>query len=143
MFLIQRRKVLIHTAIAGAAILTVGAAFAQNTVNDRSHSLQQAISAGRAKNVILLIGDGMGDSEITIARNYTVGAGGRLALDTLPLTGAMTTYSVLETDPEKPDYTPESASTATAWSTGSKTADGRISTTAGTDQDLRTILELA
>lgn len=85
----------------------------------------------------------MGDSEITIARNYTVGAGGRLALDKLPLTGAMTTYSVLETDPQKPDYTSESASTATAWSTGSKTADGRISTTAGTDQDLRTILELA
>lgn len=28
----------------------------------------------------------MGDSEITIARNYSVGAAGRLALDTLPFT---------------------------------------------------------
>lgn len=26
--------------------------------------------SGKAKNVILLIGDGMGNSEITIARNY-------------------------------------------------------------------------
>ena len=29
----------------------------------------------------------MGDSEITIARNYQVGANGRLWMDTLPLTG--------------------------------------------------------
>ena len=29
-----------------------------------------------AKNVILLIGDGMGDSEITAARNFAKGAGG-------------------------------------------------------------------
>ena len=142
MFL-TRRQVLIPTAIVGAAILTVVAAFAQTTVRDRLQLVQQAINAGRAKNVILLIGDGMGDSEITIARNYTVGAGGRLALDTLPLTGAMTTYSVLETKPDKPDYTPESASTATAWSTGYKTADGRISTAPGTDEELTTILELA
>ena len=55
----------------------------------------------------------------------------------------MTTYSVLESDPSTPDYTSESASTATAWSTGHKTADGRISTSAGTDKDLETILELA
>ena len=31
------------------------------------------------RNVVLLIGDGMGDSEITIARNYHYGAAGRLA----------------------------------------------------------------
>ena len=90
--------------------------------------------------MILLIGDGMGDSEITLARNYTVGAAGRLALDELPLTGQMTTYSVLPDG--KPDYTPESAATSTAWSTGQKTVDGRISTSP-TDQDLPTILELA
>ena len=40
----------------------------------------------------------------------------------------MTTYSLPETDPGIPDYDPESASTATAWSTGQKTSDGRIST---------------
>jgi len=50
---------------------------------------------------------------------------------------------VQESNPGAPDYTPESASTATAWSTGSKTADGRISTAAGSDADLSTILERA
>jgi alkaline phosphatase len=97
----------------------------------------------RAKNVILVIGDGMGDSEITLARNYTVGAAGELALDRLPYTGQMTTFSVQETDPSIPDYTSESASTASAWSTGQKTADGRISTSPSTDQDLTTFLEIA
>lgn len=110
---------------------------------DRSDDVRRAIKTGGAKNVILLIGDGMGDSEITIARNYEYGADGRMALDTLPLTGAMTTYSVLESDPSSPDYTPESASTATAWATGAKTSDGRISTAPGSDADVETILERA
>lgn len=98
---------------------------------------------GKAKNVILLIGDGMGESEITIARNYEKGAAGRLALDALPLTGDYTTYAVQEDDPSKPDYVPDSAATGTAWATGEKTSNGRISTTPGTDRDLKTILELA
>ena len=45
--------------------------------------------------VILLIGDGMDDSMITAARNYSVGAAGRLVLDGLPATGAMTTYGLV------------------------------------------------
>ena len=126
------------------AISVIGTGVASATVSsDRTKAVRNAIEGGRAKNVILLIGDGMGDSEITIARDYTVGAGGKLNIDKFPLTGQMTTYSVLESDPSTPDYTPESASTATAWSTGHKTADGRISTSAGTDKDLTTILELA
>ena len=48
------------------------------------------------KNVILLIGDGMGDSEITIALNYELGADGQLVMDTFPFTGAVTTYAVDE-----------------------------------------------
>lgn len=123
------------------AAATVGAAADDDA--DRTSDLRAAAVSGTAKNVILLIGDGLGDSEITIARNYEYGAAGRMALDTLPLTGAMTTYSVREDNPGAPDYTPESASTATAWSTGSKTADGRISTAPGTDADLTTILERA
>jgi alkaline phosphatase len=99
--------------------------------------------AAGPRNVILLLGDGMGDSEITMARNYWKGAGGRLALDTLPSTGAYTTYSVDEHDPERPDYVPDSAATATAFATGVKTSDKRIATAAGTDEDLKTVLELA
>lgn len=130
----------VAVAVAGAA---TGVASGKDNGQDRSQAVQKAINGGQARNVILLIGDGLGDSEITIARNYEYGAGGRMALDGLPLTGAMTTYSVLENNPSAPDYTPESASTATAWSSGSKTADGRISTAAGTDADLATVLDQA
>ncbi len=98
---------------------------------------------GRARSVILLIGDGMGDSEITMARNYQVGAAGRLALDALPMTGAYTTYSVQEENPARPDYVADSAASATAWATGHKTSARRLSTAPGTDQPLLTILELA
>ncbi|MDA1379653.1 alkaline phosphatase [Plesiomonas shigelloides] len=45
--------------------------------------------------MILLIGDGMGDSEITAARNYANGAGGFFAgIDALPLTGQYTHYAL-------------------------------------------------
>src|SRR5476649_2485095 len=110
---------------------------------DRSDALKAAIVGGTARNVILFLGDGMGDAEISLARNYAVGPGGRLALDRLPLTGAYTTFSVREDNPGVPDYVPDSAATGTAWATGSKTSNGRISTTAGTDRDLPTILEIA
>jgi alkaline phosphatase len=98
---------------------------------------------GKVRNVILLIGDGMGDSEITIARNYQYGAAGRLNMDALPFTGTATTYSLLETDPSKVDYVTDSAAGGTAWATGHKTSNGRISTEAGTNRTLPTILELA
>ena len=94
---------------------------------DQSRLIADSIASGRARNVILLIGDGMGDSEITVARNYLRGAGGAFpGIDALPLTGQMTHYSVNQTT-GKPDYTPDSASTGTAWSTGVKTYDNAIS----------------
>jgi alkaline phosphatase len=125
-------------AVAGGTILLVAA-----RTTDRSVELRPAIDSGTAKHIILFIGDGMGDSEITIARNYAVGAAGRLAMDALPFTGEYTTYSIAEDDPSKPVYVADSAATGTAWATGSKTSNGRISTSAKTDRDLPTILELA
>jgi alkaline phosphatase/streptomycin-6-phosphatase len=110
---------------------------------DRTESVRAAIAAGPSRNVLLFIGDGMGDSEITAARNYFVGAAGRLAMDALPLTGEYTTYAVSELDPTLPDYITDSAASGTGWATGHKTSNGRISTTARTDQDLKTILEIA
>ncbi|MEU0721186.1 alkaline phosphatase [Streptomyces lavendulocolor] len=109
---------------------------------DRTAQVRNAIQGGKARNVILFIGDGTGDSEITIARNYAKGAAGRLNLDKLPLTGAYTTYSVAKGDPSKPDYVPDSAATGTAWATGSKTYNGAISVDAY-GKPLPTILELA
>jgi len=136
----KRRVVLAGAVLALVAAASAVAITGTTGSGDRSNALKKQIDSGRAQNVILLIGDGMGDSEITIARNYTVGASGRLAMDELPFTGQMTTYSVFPDG--TPDYDSESASTSTAWSTGQKTVDGRISTSR-TDQDLTTILELA
>jgi alkaline phosphatase/streptomycin-6-phosphatase len=96
-----------------------------------------------ARSVILLIGDGMDDSEITIARNYELGVDGRLVMDTFPFTGAVTTYVVEEDNSSVPNYVPDSAASGTAWSTGEKTSNGRISTTPSTDKDLKTLLEIA
>jgi alkaline phosphatase len=110
---------------------------------DRTGTLREALAGGPARNILLFIGDGMGDSEITAARNYAVGASGRLAMDTLPLTGQYTTYAVQEIDPTLPDYVTDSAASGTGWATGHKTSNGRISTTARTDQNLKTILEIA
>jgi alkaline phosphatase len=97
---------------------------------DASERVRNAINDGDAQNVILLIGDGMGDSEITIARNYAYGAAGRLpGIDALPLTGSYTTYSLYREGDEKgkPDYTPDSSATGSAWATGTKTYDNAVS----------------
>src|SRR5262249_9652956 len=104
--------------------------------------LQQQIQGGRAKNVISLLGEGRGDSETTAARTYRAGAAGRLAMDALPFTGEVTTYALQENDPAKPDYVTDSAAGGTAWASGQKTSNGRISTSAGTDKPVKTSLEI-
>lgn len=140
-----RRLITVGSLLVVVA-LAAGAALAAKE-GDRSNEVKRAIEGGKAKNVILFIGDGMGESEITIARNYELGAAGRFAgIDSLLFTGDVTTYSVQETDPSKPDYVPDSAPTATAWATGFKTSNERISTLPGVStpgNDPTTILELA
>jgi len=95
------------------------------------------------RNVILIIGDGMDDHQITIARNYLVGARGRLSLDALPVRSVVQVLTVSEEEPETPLYVADSANSATSMATGVVTSRGRLSTTPATDQDLVTIVELA
>ena len=115
---------------------------ARRVASDQSQDLRDSIVFGTGKNVILLIGDGMGDSEITVARDYFKGAAGRFAgIDALPVTGQYTTYS-LKKGTNKPDYVPDSAATGTAWATGTKTYDNAVSVdTNGVPK--KTLLELA
>ena len=47
-------------------------------------------------NVILIIGDGMDDVQISIARNYLKGARGRLTLDALPVRSTVQVLTVDE-----------------------------------------------
>jgi alkaline phosphatase len=108
---------------------------------DQTDAIREAINASGARNIILLIGDGMGDSEITIARNYEKGAGGFFAgIDALPLTGTYTTYALHKDG--KPDYVTDSAASATGWSTGTKTYNGALGVNIKGEAQ-KTILELA
>ncbi len=152
------RKRVVTTVAALAGLVTVGsiaatAAIPSPTPNgftqDRSAQLAGQINPAKPRNVILIIGDGMDDSMITAARNYEYGAGGRFpALDALPFTGAMTTYGLkVGAGPDYPiAYVSDSAPTASGWSTGKKTVDGRVSqgpSTAATvpGEDYETVLE--
>jgi len=96
-----------------------------------------------APKVVLIVGDGMDDQQITIARNYLVGSGGRLTLDALPFRGAVQVQTVDEDDPRQPVYVADSANTATTMATGELTSAGRIATTVGTGHGIVTIMELA
>ena len=115
-----RRRVLSVSRLAlDSACRTLG-----GQTPDRTEGIRRAIESGSARNVLLFIGDGMGDSEITLARNYTVGAGGHLAMDRLPFTGEYTTYAMREDLPSVPNYVTDSAASGTGWATGTKTSNG-------------------
>jgi alkaline phosphatase len=115
---------------------------ARRLTGDATAQFQALINDGPVKNVILFIGDGMGDSEITVARNYAEGAGGYFkGIDALPITGQYTHYS-LDRATGKPSYVTDSAASGTAWASGVKTYNGAV----GVDihgKPHKTLIELA
>jgi alkaline phosphatase len=115
-------------ALTGA-LLFVASATAQNR-DDR-------------RNVILIIGDGMDDQQITIARNYLAGAQGKLVLDDMPVRSTSQVLTVDEQSPATPVYVADSANSATSMATGKITSRGRIGTSARDDKDIATIAEQA
>ena len=74
----------------------------------------EAPYSASSPNLILIIGDGMDDHQITIARNYLVGNAGRLTLDDMPFRGMVQVQTVDDTNPAVPRYVGDSASGATA-----------------------------
>jgi alkaline phosphatase len=120
-------------AAAATAVLAGGAATAvavtSDSTADRSAGLAAQIDPATPKNVILLVGDGMGESEVSIARYYQ-GVDKPLNMDRLPFRGVATTYDLTPLDDVaaqgKLNFDPDSASTATAWSTGQKTQINRL-----------------
>jgi alkaline phosphatase len=103
----------------------------------------RARAAPAGPKVVLIIGDGMDDQQITMARHYLVGQGGRLTLDGMPARSQVRIQTVAEENPSLPDYVADSANTATSMATGIVTSPGRIATTAAADEDVATIMELA
>src|SRR3954454_18666389 len=136
----RRRRGLV---LAGVSVLVATPIAAYAAADDPSRDVRRALDDGIAENVILFIGDGMGDSEITAARNYSKGANGRLAMDTLPFTGEYTTYAVDKTNPSTVNYVTDSAASGTGWATGHKSYNGAISVDPATFKPMRTILESA
>jgi len=95
-----------------------------------------------AKNHIIFVVDGMGHAHITGARMYKGGPEARLELEKMPYTGIVRTYS---TD----DFATDSAASATALASGTRTYNGAIGVSdakkdsTGQSQPLLTILKRA
>lgn len=87
---------------------------------------------GRARNVIYLLGDGMGRTHVTAGRQRYYGAAGHLVMETLPVVGQVSTYAVEKKSGQPgeadfvPEYVTDSASSATAWSSGVKTYNAAL-----------------
>ncbi len=148
----RRRRALVGGGATAALLASAAAAVAVGPFGtpDRSSELASQIDSSKPRNVILLIGDGTDEAIITAARNYELGAAGRFALDELPFVGDMTTYGLkVGPGPDYPiAYVSDSAPTASAWSTGHKTVDSRLSQGPSVSdsvpgEDYQTVLELA
>ncbi|WP_420041921.1 alkaline phosphatase [Gordonia sp. MP11Mi] len=115
---------------------------ARRLSEDQTQAIADSVQKSGAKNVILVIGDGTANQELTLARDYQYGAAGQLpGIDQLPFSGDYTTYS-LNKDSHKPTYVTDSAASGSAWSTGTKTYNGAV----GVDVNgkaQRSILEIA
>ena len=135
------------SAVVAATAAAGGSFWSHNDATERA--VAAALKHKQPKNVIFLLGDGMGTQEITAARYYQ-GVNNPLNVDRMPFTGFDTTWSVKPgaASPYLPDYDPDSASTGSAWATGQKTVDERISQGPSTElavpgPNLKTILEIA
>ncbi|MCW3038532.1 MAG: 6-phosphatase, partial [Solirubrobacterales bacterium] len=142
------RRSLSLTGLGAVAVLSIGTSLAVGGTTNRTNDVRSGLNGVKPKNVIFLLGDGMGTQEITEARYYR-GVGNKLNVDRLPFTGFDTTYTV-KGDGRTPDYDPDSAGTGTQWATGRKTVDERDSqgpsaslATPGDNAAYKTVLEYA
>ena len=94
-------------------------------------------------NVILIIGDGMDEQQLTIARNYLVGSNAKLTVDKLSTLATVRVQTVSAEDPARFEYVADSANTATTLATGQLSSQGRISRDASGLKSVATIIEQA
>jgi len=115
-----RRAVLVTSVVA---LTAGGSAVASSGPSAKSASHPE--SERRAKNVILLIGDGMGVTHVNAARQRFYGAAGKLNMERTEQFGQVRTFAV-DRNSDQPDLVTDSASAATAWSSGVKTYNSAI-----------------
>ena len=120
-------------ALSASMALTVGGVTTAGATDDGHGSRDQ----GKARNVILFIGDGMGTAQRNAGALTTVGLDGELAMDSLPYAGMVKTDSA---DPS--NFVTDSAASATSYATGVKTYNGAIGMDAER-QPVQTLIEQA
>ncbi|NQX57741.1 alkaline phosphatase [Paenibacillus qinlingensis] len=103
------------------------------TVSAADSATPSTVQAPPSKNLIVLIGDGMGPAEVTAARYYAKKFLGkdRLELDGGYYVGKATTYSQASPYTTESGTITDSAAAATAFSTGNKTYNNAISVSNG------------
>lgn len=102
--------------------------------------LLPALGSEAARNVILMIGDGMGFNQVAAARFYVGGHDGRLHMDTMPYTAIVNTTS-------RDSFITDSAAGGTALSCGVRTNNGMVAMVPDPDSGepvpVETILQIA
>lgn len=95
------------------------------------------------KNIILLIGDGMGEAEIALARAYEYDGDAGLFVDTMKDRGSVVVKQLMVEDPSKIEFAGSSGSGGTTISTGYRTSEERVAVRAEDGAHYKTILEEA
>ena len=134
-------SLVVAAGLAGTATVQVAQA------NNDGHG-NHGNNHGHIKNVIYLLGDGMGRTHVTAARDRYYGADGHLVMERFPAVGQVSTYAVQMNSgqPDEPDFVPEyvtdSASAATTWASGVKTYNAALGVDAKGNK-VKTMMELA
>lgn len=115
------------TTLASAALLAALAGCATTPPASNQSTAAQGVNAvdHRAKNVIFFLGDGMGINTLTAARIFAAGEDGELAIDKLPESAFVKTFS---NDAQVTD----SAASMAAYMTGVKQNNNVVSMSFGT-----------
>ncbi|MEV4558280.1 alkaline phosphatase [Kitasatospora sp. NPDC049285] len=116
----QRKALKAAAVLAVASSLIGGSAVA--AYSDQEHGERDN---AEIRNVIYLLGDGMGRTHVTAGRERYYGAAGKLTMERLPFVGQVSTYAV-EKGSDKPSLVTDSASSSTAWSSGVKTYNAAL-----------------
>tara|TARA_R110002096_G_scaffold416576_3_gene619809 strand:- start:257637 stop:258944 length:1308 start_codon:yes stop_codon:yes gene_type:complete len=106
-------------------------------------AISTAFAVSAPKNIILLIGDGMGEAEIALTRAYEFNGDEGLFVDTMKNRGSVIVKQLMIDDPSKIEFAGESASGGTTISTGNRTSSGRVAVRAEDGAHYKTILEEA
>lgn len=117
-----------------AFAVTAAAAVAVTGILTAQTPSPAVAASSQTKNVILFVGDGMGNAARNAIRLATVGEKGKLAMDDMPYAGLVHTSST--------SAVTDSAASATAYASGVKTYNGAVGMDAN-KKPVKTIMEYA